>query len=119
MQTSSQILEANSQAIVKLEALIGQLPPSFQTGGQVDSRVSQRNGVMQISFGNMKAELNIFDICRQPADLDNVNEVNLIDSSTHNTFLQSHSDDSPKACLTYFGCDVDIDKPIDEVNTLL
>ncbi|KAL3534334.1 hypothetical protein ACH5RR_002795 [Cinchona calisaya] len=77
------------------------------------------NGVMQISFGNMKAELNIFDIYRQPPDLDNVNEVNLIDSSTHNTFLQSHYDDSPEACLTHCGCDVDIDKPIEEVNTLL
>ncbi|KAL3524792.1 hypothetical protein ACH5RR_013164 [Cinchona calisaya] len=81
--------------------------------------INCRNRVMQISFGNMKAELIIFDISRQPPDLDNINEVKLIDSLTHNTFLQSHYDDSLEACLTHFGCNVDFDKSIEEINTLV
>ncbi|KAL3537891.1 hypothetical protein ACH5RR_001257 [Cinchona calisaya] len=80
--------------------------------------INCRNGVMQISFGNKKAELNIFGISRQQPNLDNVNEVNLIDSLTHSTFLQSHYHDFFEACLTYFGCDLGFDKSI-EVNTLL
>ncbi|KAL3533841.1 hypothetical protein ACH5RR_007362 [Cinchona calisaya] len=81
--------------------------------------INCKNGMMQIYFGNMKAKLNIFDISRQPHDLYNVSEINLIDSLTHSTFLQSHYDDSLEACLTHFGCDVDFDKSIEEVNTLL
>ncbi|KAL3513104.1 hypothetical protein ACH5RR_025821 [Cinchona calisaya] len=80
-----------------------------------DSSMKMMNGVIEISFGNIKAKLNIFDISREPSDLDNVNEVNLIDSLTHGTFLQSHCDDSLETCLTHFGCDVDFDKSIEEL----
>ncbi|KAL3516581.1 hypothetical protein ACH5RR_023483 [Cinchona calisaya] len=70
---------------------------------------------MQFSFWEHES----CDICDKPPDLDSANEVNLIDSATHSTFLQSYYDDSLEACLTHFDCDVDFDKSIEKINTLL
>ncbi|KAL3522691.1 hypothetical protein ACH5RR_015525 [Cinchona calisaya] len=68
--------------------------PDVNPKGHIQSIITLRNEVMQIAFGSMKAELNIFDISRQPPDIDNINGVNLIDSLTHSTLLQPHYDDS-------------------------
>jgi hypothetical protein len=41
--------------------------------------INCRTGVMQISFGNMTIELNIFTISKQPRDCDEINNVCLIE----------------------------------------
>ena len=74
---------------------------------------------MEISFGNMTVELNIFDISKQPPDNEDINEVNLIDSLVENHFLHHSYQDPLEACLAHSGCDFDIDELIEEVNTLL
>ena len=33
--------------------------------------INCRNGIMNLSFGNMTLELNVFNICKQPSDDDN------------------------------------------------
>ena len=42
--------------------------------------INCRNGVIKLSFGNMTLELNIFNICKQPGEDDEIEEVNFIDT---------------------------------------
>lgn len=42
--------------------------------------INCRSGVLKLSFGNMTLELNIFNLCRQPQDLEDAQEVNLVES---------------------------------------
>ncbi|XP_042944702.1 uncharacterized protein LOC122278589 [Carya illinoinensis] len=42
--------------------------------------INCRSVVLKLSFGNMTLEQNIFNICRQPQDLEDVQEVNLLES---------------------------------------
>ncbi len=44
---------------------------------------------MKLSFGNMTLELNIFNICKQPGDVEDVHEVNLIETLVQDHFLPS------------------------------
>ena len=44
-----------------------------------NSKINFRTGVMQITFGNMTVDLNVFRIGKQPGDDDDVYEVNTID----------------------------------------
>ena len=45
---------------------------------------------MQLSFGNMTMELNIFNITKQPHSADDgIVDVDLIETIVDNTFLQS------------------------------
>lgn len=82
--------------------------------------INCRNGVMKISFGNLTAELNVFDITKAPLDQEeNVSEVNLIERLVEGTFLHTQSKDPLEACLAYFGCDFDVDESIEQVNALL
>jgi hypothetical protein len=41
--------------------------------------INCRLGIMKISFGNMRVELNIFHIRKQPLDYDQMNQVCLIE----------------------------------------
>ena len=77
------------------------------------------SGVMKISIGNMTVELNIFDISTQVLDKGDICEVNMIGSLVHDTFIQSRCEDPLKACLTLFVCNLDTEKSIKEVNSLL
>ena len=45
--------------------------------------------------------------------------MNLIEKLVDNIFLSNLSNDPLQTCLTYFGLDFDIDKSVDEANTLL
>lgn len=84
--------------------------------------INCRNGVMKISFGNLTAELNVFDISKTPIDIDDndFGQVHLIDSLVEESFLQTCNEDPLEACLSHFGCDFDIDEFIEEqVNALL
>ena len=75
---------------------------------------------MQLSFGNMTMELNIFNIAKQPHNADDgIVEVDLIEALVDNTYLSNLSDDHLQTCLTHFGLDFDIDRSVDEVNALL
>ena len=81
--------------------------------------INCRNGVMKISFRNMTVELNIFDISKQVLDNEDICKVNLIEGLVHDTLIQSSCEDPLKACLTLFGCNLDIEKSIEKVNALL
>ena len=81
--------------------------------------INCRSGVMKISFGNMTVEHNIFDISKQVLDNEDICEVNMIEGLVHDTFIQSSCNDPLKACSTLFGCNLDIEKSIEEVNALL
>ena len=49
---------------------------------------------MQLSFGNMTMELNIFNIAKQPHNADDgIVDVDLIEEIIDNTFLSYLSDD--------------------------
>ena len=36
--------------------------------------INCRNGLIQLSFGNMTMEMNVFNLCKQPIDDDNVED---------------------------------------------
>ncbi|XP_042987199.1 uncharacterized protein LOC122315389, partial [Carya illinoinensis] len=57
--------------------------------------INCRSGVLKLSFGNMTLELNIFNLCRQPQEVEEVHEVNLLENfidenSTHYFQLIAH-----------------------------
>jgi hypothetical protein len=41
--------------------------------------INCRNGLMKLSFGNMTLEMNIFNICKQPGDDNDLQEVDFIE----------------------------------------
>ncbi|KAH9686257.1 hypothetical protein KPL70_014303 [Citrus sinensis] len=85
-----------------------------------DAHIQCRTGNMQLSFGNMTMELNIFNIAKQPHNADDgIVDVDLIETIVDNTFLSNLSDEPLQTCLTHFGLDFDIDRSVDEVNALL
>lgn len=68
----------------------------------------------------MTMKLNIFKIAKQPYNRDKrIVDMDLIKELVDHIFLSTLSDDHLQICLTYFGLDFDIDKLVDEVNTLL
>ncbi|KAM7493163.1 hypothetical protein LguiB_027772 [Lonicera macranthoides] len=83
--------------------------------------INCRNGVMKISFGNLTAELNVFDISKTSinTDDDDVDQIHLINSLVEESFLQMCKEDPLEACLSHFGCDFDINESIEQVNALL
>ncbi|KAH9770105.1 hypothetical protein KPL71_012260 [Citrus sinensis] len=85
-----------------------------------DAHIQCRIGNMQLSFGNMTMELNIFNIAKQPHNADDgIVDVDLIEALVDDTFISNLSDDPLQTCLTHFGLDFDIDRSVDEVNALL
>jgi len=44
------------------------------------------NGLMKLSFGNMTLEMNIFNICKQPGDDNDLQEVDLIEELVYDQF---------------------------------
>jgi hypothetical protein len=48
--------------------------------------INCRNGLMKLSFGNMTLEMNIFNICKQPGDDNDLQEVDLIEESIYDQF---------------------------------
>ncbi|KAH9671232.1 hypothetical protein KPL70_017283 [Citrus sinensis] len=85
-----------------------------------DAHIQCRTGNIQLSFGNMTIELNIFNIAKQPHNADDgIVDVDLIEALVDNTFVSNLSDDPLQTCLTHFGLDFDIDRSVDEVNALL
>ncbi|KAL9368337.1 hypothetical protein Peur_039536 [Populus x canadensis] len=48
--------------------------------------INCRNGLMKLSFGNMTLEMNIFNICKQPGDNNDLQEVDFIEKLVHDQF---------------------------------
>eukprot|EP00268_Persea_americana_P007095 TRINITY_DN12609_c0_g1_i10.p1 TRINITY_DN12609_c0_g1~~TRINITY_DN12609_c0_g1_i10.p1 ORF type:complete len:354 (-),score=46.75 TRINITY_DN12609_c0_g1_i10:2790-3851(-) len=82
--------------------------------------INYRNGVMQISFGTMTVQVNIFNVNKQPPeDDDGVLEISYIHKLVENHLPQLKLEDPLEACLAHFGSDFDVDGHIEEVNALL
>lgn len=77
--------------------------------------INCRNGVMKLSFGNMTLELNIFNICKQHGDVDDVHEVNFVETVMQDQFFPSLFFDPLKACLA----PLNKDSVISSINSLL
>ena len=61
--------------------------------------INCRNGVMKLSFGNMTLELNIFNVCKQPGDDTDVQEMNWVDTFVRDQFHVSSFSDPLESCL--------------------
>jgi len=48
--------------------------------------INCRNGLMKLSFGNMTLEMNIFNICKQPGDDNDLQEVDFIEELVYDQF---------------------------------
>jgi hypothetical protein len=71
-----------------------------------DTLINCRNGVMKLSFGNMTLAMNILDICKQPGDDNDLQEVGFIEKLVHDQFQTTsseteidESDDSQMVCF--------------------
>ncbi|XVF72371.1 hypothetical protein PTKIN_Ptkin12aG0116600 [Pterospermum kingtungense] len=64
--------------------------------------INCRNGVLKLSFGNMTLELNVFNICKQPMDNNDVHEVDFIDELVHDKSISTVSTNPLEVCLTTF-----------------
>ncbi|CAL2271511.1 unnamed protein product [Prunus armeniaca] len=84
-----------------------------------NANINCRNGLMNISFGNMTVEFNIFNISKQPSDDEEICEISLIDTMVEDSFHYSSIKDPLEACLAHFGANFDFEKSFDEVNALL
>ncbi|XP_073260293.1 uncharacterized protein [Populus alba] len=56
--------------------------------------INCRNGLMKLSFGNMTLEMNIFNVCKQPGDDNDLQEVDHIEELVHDQ-LESTLRDLP------------------------
>ncbi|KAL5550681.1 hypothetical protein UlMin_000857 [Ulmus minor] len=81
--------------------------------------INCRNGVLKLSFGNMTVELNVFNVAHKGVEIDDLCDVNMIETATHDFFLQMNGNDSFEKCLAQFGMNIDLDSSISEVNSLL
>ncbi|XP_026458789.1 uncharacterized protein LOC113359354 [Papaver somniferum] len=83
--------------------------------------INCRNGVLNLSFGNMTVELNVFNISQQPMDCDDsdLHEINMIESLIQDSLPDILSVDPLQACLDNFDLDLLDSKYISEVHSLL
>jgi hypothetical protein len=81
--------------------------------------INYRNGLMKLSFGNMTLEMNIFNICKQPGDDNDLQEVDLIENSTYDQFESTLSktefDESEELQMIYSQEEIKDKKGIDHV----
>ena len=84
-----------------------------------DALINCRNGNMQLSFGNMTMELNIFNVTKQPQEEDEFVEANMIEELVEDSFISNHNDDPLEACLTHSDLSFNDDSAIAEVSALL
>ncbi|KAH9705608.1 hypothetical protein KPL70_011947 [Citrus sinensis] len=84
-----------------------------------DALINCRNGNMQLSFGNMTMELNIFNVTKQPQEEDEFVEANMIEELVEDSFISNHNDDPLEACLTHSDLSFNDDSAIAEISALL
>ena len=61
--------------------------------------INCRNGILKLSFENMTLELNMFNVCMQPAEDVEVHEVDSIEELVHEYFTTTNSSDSLETCF--------------------
>ncbi|KAJ6887537.1 hypothetical protein NC652_028715 [Populus alba x Populus x berolinensis] len=54
--------------------------------------INYRNGVMKLSFRNMTLEMNVFNICKQPGDDNDLQEVDFIEKLVYDQFETTSSE---------------------------
>jgi len=68
--------------------------------------INYRNGLMKLSFRNMTLEMNIFNICKQPRDDNDLQEVDFTEKLVHDQFQttssESEIDESDDLQMVYF-----------------
>jgi hypothetical protein len=79
---------------VQIPAILGR--PFLATANAL---IICRIGVMKISFGNMKMELNIFDISKRPRESDEVGSACLIKEILEEVTEESSTEDPLEACF--------------------
>ena len=71
-----------------------------------NASISCTNGLMKLSFENMTLEMNIFNICKQPRDDNDLQEVDFIEKLVHDQFQTTSSeteiDESDDLKMVYF-----------------
>ncbi|XP_026445217.1 uncharacterized protein LOC113345757 isoform X2 [Papaver somniferum] len=80
--------------------------------------INCRTGIMNLSFGNMTVELNIFDACKDPGGRDDIHEVNMIETCVHEKASDLEAKVPLETCLPNL-LDFDEDGYIEEVNSSL
>jgi hypothetical protein len=82
--------------------------------------INCRTGVMEISFGNMKVRLNIFNAFQHAPDQNECFFVDHIEEYVEDSLPGFMADDPLEACLAHFGFeDFNIDQYIEKVHELL
>jgi hypothetical protein len=82
--------------------------------------INCRTGVMEISFGNIKVRLNIFNAFQHAPDQNECFFVDHIEEYAEDSLPSLLADDLLEACLAHFGFeDFDKDQYIEEVHDLL
>jgi len=73
--------------------------------GTSNALINFRNGLMKLSFGNMTLEINIFNICKQPRDDNDLQEVDFIEELVYDqlesTLSKIKLDESEDLQMTY------------------
>ena len=57
-----------------------------------NSLINCRNGLMKLSFGNMTLEMNVFNICKQPGDDNDLQKVDFIEKLVYDQFETTSSE---------------------------
>jgi hypothetical protein len=79
--------------------------------------INCRNGMLNISFGNMTLELNVFNTCKQPGDDSEVHEVDFIEELVHEHLTTTTFHDPLEAYL--IECEFDNASEISHTDSLL
>ena len=78
-----------------------------------------RNGLLTLAFRNLIVQFNVFHSSNQSIAMDDLEEVNMIESLIGNFFEGSSYSDPLEKCVTLFGQDFDEERYIEEVNAIL
>ena len=78
--------------------------------------INCRNGQLRLSFGHLTIELNIFNLNKQPRDLE-IEEVDMIQTIVENDF--SDITESLNMCLDHFNSNLNEDEYIYKLNDML
>jgi hypothetical protein len=85
--------------------------------------INCRNGLMKLSFGNMTLEMNIFNICKQPGDDNDLQEVDAIEELVYDqlesTLSKIELDESEDLQMIYFQEEITNEKGTENVDANL
>ncbi|KAL3573193.1 hypothetical protein D5086_027097 [Populus alba] len=82
--------------------------------------INCRNGLMKLSFRNMTLKMNIFNICKQPGDDNDLQEVDFIEELVHDqlesTLSKTENDESEDLQMIYSREEITGEKCIENVD---